>query len=466
MSVLHRRPRLSRRLPVALAAALTVAASGQLTAAAQPTADPVYRAILGVGADETQVNLSWRSEYSGPESVLIHPSDDPTAERRFHGAESDYGALMYDSHYATVTGLQPSTSYTYRIGSDTAGWSPAHTFTTDDFDDDWNFLTYSDAQVGVDLRTAEQGAAWRRTTEAATGQYPDASFQLHLGDQIEGWGNQFEQYDEFFSADAIRNYPTGALNGNHDVYVAGEKHFNEHFHLPNDQVSPANYHFEHNNALFIGLDSNANNSWDIDGHIDYLREIVYGHGGDKDWIIVGFHHAVFSQGSHSTDAEIVRLREQLTPVLSDRGVDLVLNGHDHIYTRSHLMEGTHPVEPGQLPEIGDRLTPVEGQVLYLTSTTASGGKYYDFHGTDGQAYPNLRRADVAGTDLELPSTAYWEQDYTPDYLNIDVSSDELTVTVRDVEEGDVVDRVTLDKSPGSEGPAPGGSGAGSVNLSH
>ena len=71
MSVLHRRPRLSRRLPVALAAALTVAASGQLTAAAQPTADPVYRAILGVGADETQVNLSWRSEYSGPESVLI-----------------------------------------------------------------------------------------------------------------------------------------------------------------------------------------------------------------------------------------------------------------------------------------------------------------------------------------------------------------------------------------------------------
>ncbi|MDY6049092.1 MAG: hypothetical protein SPI77_00725 [Corynebacterium sp.] len=51
----------------------------------------------------------------------------------------------------------------------------------------------------------------------------------------------------------------------------------------------------------------------------------------------------------------MEIRSNLTPILSDLGVDLVLNGHDHIYTRSDLMHGTVPASPGVTGTRGDRI---------------------------------------------------------------------------------------------------------------
>ncbi|WIM67167.1 hypothetical protein QP027_08530 [Corynebacterium breve] len=157
------------------------------------------------------------------------------------------------------------------------------------------------------------------------------------------------------------------------------------------------------------------------------------------------HHAPFSQGSHTHDDDVIALREGLAPVFSEVGVDLVLSGHDHIYTRTHLMEGTVPQKPETLPAIGDRLVPTDGQVLYVTSTTSSGSKYYNFHDQQGGERANLTRDAVAGTDSELPTTAFWAQDYTPDFSNIQISPSELTVTTHNVYSPELVDEVTISK---------------------
>ena len=47
-------------------------------------------------------------------------------------------------------------------------------------------------------------------------------------------------------------------------------------------------------------------------------------------------------------------------------------------------------------------------------------------------------------ELVHDSTAYWRQDYTPDYLRVDVTGEELRLTTYDEPTGALVDRVTLE----------------------
>lgn len=411
--------------------------------------------MLGVGPDESGVQLSWRSDYAGQEFVRVHPSAAPEQVLEFAAYDVDGGAQLFNSKHAEVSGLVPDTAYSYTVGSDAAGWSPAYEFTTNDADGEWNFLAYSDAQIGVDLKVKENGQTWRDTTRVSTTNYPDASFLLHLGDQVEGWGDKVAQYAQFFSPSQVREYPTAVLYGNHEDYQLGKPYFDEHYNLPNEQGNSADYFFEHNNVLFIGINSMDNTPADITRHQEFIRSTVAAHGGDKDWIIAGMHHAPFSQGSHTHDSDVEAVREGLAPTFSESGIDLVLSGHDHIYTRSHLMDGLTPQVPEATPQIGDRIVPTDGETMYVTVTTATGSKYYDFYDQLGNSHPNATREDTLGTGLELPTTAYWYQDYTPDYTNIQVSPDEITLTTHNTYSDQLVDEVTLAKTGTPAATTPG-----------
>ncbi|MEJ5998892.1 FN3 domain-containing metallophosphoesterase family protein [Corynebacterium sp. H130] len=432
---------MSRRL-IAVLTASTISCSALIAPAALAQPGPIKRVILGQGADETMSTVSWRTTSRGAEELKFFPTNDPSSVTTIEAKEQNNGALLYRSMEATMADLSANTSYTYFVGSDEHGWSEHYTFTTSDFDSNWNFLALADAQIGVNLKNHEQGANWRTALNNATTDFPDAEMILSLGDQVDGWGAIEPQYDQYFSPTQLRSTPVAAIAGNHETYVGGNKHFQEHFSLPNELEDTGNYFYERNNALFIGLNSNRSSASEIQEHIEFLRAVVAKHGASNDWIIVTYHHGPFSQGSHVTDDDVVALREELTPVLSELGVNLVLSGHDHIYTRSHLMNGKVPVIPSKRPERGDRLTPNAGEVLYVTTTTAGGGKYYDFTDRNGVTHPGARR-ELIDPALEQPWTAYWRQDYTPDYMNVSVTPEELTLTTYNVDSPYVVDKVTL-----------------------
>ena len=246
------------------------------------------------------------------------------------------------------------------------------------------------------------------------------------------------------------------LKGNHETY-APESRFRDSYSLPNEDDSTGDYFFTYNNVLFIGLDGNESGPIDIYQHENFVNAAIDAQGAEADWVIVGIHQAPFSQGTHYSDLDVKRLREILAPKLSEAGVDLVLSGHDHIYTRTHLMEGATPVIPEGAAKSGDVLTPKEGQVLYVTSTTATGGKYYDFQDENGETYPGIAEEDAR--DLVHKSTARWRQDYTPDYSSIDVSADELKITTTDIETQEVIDEVTLKKGENEDTDNPETSGS-------
>lgn len=439
----------SRILPAALACALATTAATATTVAlpapAQAASGTIYRQILQPGANESSVIVSWRTHATRAKEFLeVAPTSDPGAVQRFPAQEKNAGRILYKSNFATATGLAENTEYTYRVGSDEGGWSQPETFNTRSFGDDWSFLTVTDAQIGVNLGYDAQAKQWNTTLGNAVADVPDAGFVWSLGDQVEGWGDIFGEYERFFSAPALRRIPTSALAGNHESYPSPLEltHYDEHFINPNQDTASRDFYFTRNNVLFIGLESDHADAAKVAHHADFVRQTVAEHGADKDWIVVGMHHAFFSQGDHYLDSDVKLLRENLAPVFSEVGVDAVLSGHDHIYTRTHLMNGTTPVTPAQAPARGDRLTPGEGEVLYLTTTTAGGGKYYDFADEQGKAYPKARMEHIAPS-LPHASTAFWRQDYTPDYLRVDVSNDELTFTTYNANDPSVVDKVTL-----------------------
>ena len=106
--------------------------------------------------------------------------------------------------------------------------------------------------------------------------------------------------------------------GNHDVLTdGGRPELNE----PRFGMKARNYVVRRSGVRFVLANSNRINR-------DWLRRATRAEPGDR-WTIVAFHHPVYSPGTGhgSTDG----FRPSLPRIFRRRGVDLVLNGHDHIY---------------------------------------------------------------------------------------------------------------------------------------
>src|SRR5690606_9740902 len=140
------------------------------------------------------------------------------------------------------------------------------------------------------------------------------------------------------------------------------------------------------------------------------------------------HHSLYSAAFHSVEQDIIERRAALAPVFSELGVDLVLAGHDHIYTRSYLMDGTTPAgDLAEQEQSGVTLTAEEGQVLYVTGNSASGSKFY-------------------GLDATSPEAAIKDQSNQPQYTDVDVSPSAITLTTYQTMDRTVIDQVTLTRT--------------------
>lgn len=107
-----------------------------------------------------------------------------------------------------------------------------------------------------------------------------------------------------------------AVLGNHDVLTRnGRPELNE----PAFGMKRRNYVVRTNGVRFVMVDSNELRR-------DWLRKALRAEAGDR-WTIAVFHHPVRSSGEHGSTPGF----ETLPKLFARRGVDLVLNGHDHNY---------------------------------------------------------------------------------------------------------------------------------------
>jgi len=387
---------------------------------------------LNIGSSPSERNLAWYSNSPSAESAQLAlrtdmVTDDFPAEAATSVAStSDLATDGQQYHHSTLTGLARNTDYVYRVGSDESGWSAPYGFTTGAMDGDFNFLFAGDPQIGASGNVANDTAGWIDTLQKSNDMFADTSFLLSAGDQINSAANETE-YEGFFAPDELRTVPLATNIGNHDV---GSLAYRQHFNMPNISEqngasasgrSGGNYWFIYNSVLYMALNSN---NTDSSTHEEFLANVVAEHGADVRWKVVTFHHSIFSVASHATDDDIIQRRAELPPILSDLGIDLVLMGHDHVYTRSHLMNGTD-ARQAQDDSVGGTVTAEEGDVLYLTGNSSSGSKYYDIQ------------------EQGFPFSAQQNQEGVPNITNVAVTDDSLTLTTYRTDDMSVVDEVSV-----------------------
>jgi 3',5'-cyclic AMP phosphodiesterase CpdA len=153
------------------------------------------------------------------------------------------------------------------------------------------------------------------------------------------------------------------------------------------------YHFEYGDALMVNLDSNL----DPATQTQWLDETL---GRSKArWKLVSFHHPLYPSHPKRSNDHLLQAWGQ---VIDKHQVDMVLQGHDHAYLRTHPMRG------------GQRVTPSDG-TYYVVSV--SGTKFYE-------------QADRPYTAVGLVQTpTYQVISVTPDVLHL--KAYDLSGTVRD-----------------------------------
>ncbi|MFR8873728.1 MAG: hypothetical protein ACLVHV_09875 [Oscillospiraceae bacterium] len=71
------------------------------------------------------------------------------------------------------------------------------------------------------------------------------------------------------------------------------------------------------------------------------------------------------------DDDILSRRDTLVPLFQELDIDVVLMGHDHVYTRSYMMDGLTPMTDASIydSENYDSITDPEG-ILYVRQIPA------------------------------------------------------------------------------------------------
>jgi hypothetical protein len=153
------------------------------------------------------------------------------------------------------------------------------------------------------------------------------SFVIMLGDNIYGSksGTAFKRkFEEPYAPLLKDNVKFYASLGNHDLP-------NEIYYKPFNMEGHRFYSFRVGNAEFFVLDSNYMDP----AQLDWLR--VKLHESPAQWKICYFHHPLYSDaGFHGPDLD---LRKRLEPVFQENGVNVVFNGHEHVYERLKPQNG-------------------------------------------------------------------------------------------------------------------------------
>ncbi|MBM6774403.1 metallophosphoesterase [Olsenella profusa] len=419
----------------------------------EPANPEVERVSLEIGATESSRNFNWQGTTTRDSMVQVAAMPEGWREGSAFPADSavtvtaEMGGTEragWNSFKATVDGLAANTTYLYRVGNDGC-WSDTYQFTTGDFGDgaSFSFMFAGDPQIGASGDNASDTEGWINTLDTMNAAFPGTDFLISAGDQINsGDPSTVEsEYEGYFAPEALHGMTLATNVGNHETY-AGNQHYSYNFNMPNESElgkvdstgdASGDYWFTYNGVLFMSLNSN---NMSTSEHKAFMEDAI-AKNPDANWKIVTFHHSVYSVADHTQDSDILQRRSELPVVFSDLGVDLVLMGHDHVYTRTYLMDGTTPEIPadGSVPSV--LTNPQSNEVLYVTANSASGSKYYEiqnlaqntFSAVQDQSHrENMTRVEVSD-DALVVSTYYTDDDQ--------VTSDDLldTVTIRRTADG-------------------------------
>jgi len=485
---LNNTPRIRRA--VALSACTVTAAAGLSfwgISAASASGEKPLDIVLGVGTDQSQKVVTWYYPTSAQQAIeisegtslssatskkviAVSAANTVTDTGTAHNKNDDNtGTVAYtpqSGYYnarVALRDLKPNTTYTYHVGAaDGSGWSPSYTFSTGTESTDFTFAAFGDPQVGSSGFAHNDGRGWAKTLDYIASNDPQTELLVSTGDQVEtandeyDWSNWAEpdnsaNGDGSSTSNVLKEITYAPAIGNHE---SGGRAYHQHFAPPNEDDNAlfapgsstatnagGNYWYTYKSVLFIDINSNAYNgsgSANSDAaHAAYIKDVIAKHGTGTKWQVVVFHHAIYSPASHANDGDNSQRRKDLPYTLSQEGVDMVIQGHDHAYSRSYeLKANTAGQQPGKANAAeqpgADAVTTGPGGVIYVTTDSASGSKYYDLTAPDSAVNGGDFGPDTIGGKNDANLTRHWansveSQPYTPTYLQVKVTDAGLSV---------------------------------------
>ena len=376
-----------------------------------------YTKYSVVATDVQIVPYSENPDFSKGTTVDVDIKTDCDVETMIEWPAIDLGfiGIIYhkenvNRHYVYISGLEPDTKYCYRLGdAEKDWWSEAGVIDTADNSDSFSFFHMTDPQSTTERQYNEVFAP---AVEYAFENH-DADFILNTGDFVDD-GRSFEQWKRMFnSTDAIMNTAVMGASGNHEE--KGDYALDSYFIFPNapeqETITGVYYSFDYNNAHFAVL--NSNNLGDDDGlsaeQIEWLKADM--NASDADWKFVAIHKAPYSNGSHYDDDDVSMIREQLMGLMPELEIDVVFQGHDHVYMRSDVLNNNKIVET--------ETEEITYNGLDYTAKINPDGTIYSINGTIGVKHYKAKAESEtskimpngeAVVYLELPSYSYIQID--------------------------------------------------------
>lgn len=337
---------------------------------------------------ETSATVRWRTDVATPTSFWWGPNPQTMTDSIFfHGTQFE--------HEIKLTGLQPGTKYYYRLGDGRIQfrkWGTNRFFKTNPPKGTKNpFRVWAIADQGsLDIHQKRvRDAFWKYNGGFNT------DLMLTMGDNAyDGQDMVFQRAMFDMYAPTLENTPLWAGFGNHEGYGGANSRlqvgpFYQIFTLPKNgecggvpSGTEAYYSYDYANVHFIHL-----NSYDIPKDstgpmAQWLKADLANH--QQPWVVAIWHHPPYSFSHHNSDLDtfMTRMRTQINPIIERAGVDLVLNGHSHVYERSFPIQGHYGFSETFLPEMkrfdhlghypndcGYRMKGSKKGTIYLTAGT-------------------------------------------------------------------------------------------------
>ena len=289
--------------------------------------------------------VSWRTSQAAEtpvlELVVAGDSPDVGEPRRLAARsgrlDSETGAAHY--HRVEVDGLEPNTLYAFRVQGAHGWWSPWRQLRTAAAPGTpLEFLYFGDTQNKIASHST-------RVLLEAFRHAPHARLALFTGDLVNGGdGEDDAEWGEWFDAaqPVTGSMLVAPVAGNHEYAKEFEDTPRERrvlgAHWPRVFALPANgapgaaatsYWFDMHDARFVVLDgTSALDLGTARAQAEWLDGVL--RDNPRAWSIVAVHQPMYSPRQ---DRDNALLREQVLPVLERHRVDLVLQGHDHVYGR-------------------------------------------------------------------------------------------------------------------------------------
>jgi len=249
-------------------------------------------------------------------------------------------------HEVKMTGLIPSTKYYYSVDGSSAG-NEAQYFITPPENGKatpvriWLISDFGQTNSDQNEKRLQTIDRWKSFNN---NDY-HASFVMSLGDQSEDDAIYQIQHNYFSQLEnVLLKTPLYTTIGNHDNHDSTLNYLKT-FTLPSSGEAggvPSGtekyYSFDYSNIHVVVLCTEIYDQADYKAQTEWLKMDL--ENSKQSWLIACMHQPFHSAGYHPTDKEqsAQKRRNDWLTLLENHGVDLILQGHNHVYERSYLVD--------------------------------------------------------------------------------------------------------------------------------